>query len=537
MKHPYYTTNQLMHEHYGQKVRKICIDGGFTCPNRDGTCGTGGCTFCGARGAGEQLDPTKTIREQAEAVLKNAAPDSKWIVYFQNFTNTYASVEVLRERYDAALFDERVKVLDIGTRPDCITEEIADLLAEYAQKYEVWTELGLQTANDRTASAINRGYDLSCFLQAVRMLKSRGLPVIVHMIVGLPDETLEDILHTVDVLNQCRVDGVKIHSLFVMKETVLAEQYKSGTFTPISMQTYIDWAIAVLTHIRPETVIHRVTGNCLREQLLAPDWIPQRDLILTTIDRKMAANSWTQGCFYEETSCSMRNRENDGNCTKEEQKMDFSAKKAVIFDLDGTLLDTLADLRNSVNAALEAFGYPARTTDEVRRFVGNGIAKLVERALPDGNKNPDYEAVTDATRAYYAKKCRENTKPYDGIPEMLDTLREKGYQLAVVSNKPDQQVKKLCADFFSGKIDTAIGQKEGVLLKPAPDSLFAALEALHCKPEEAVYVGDSDVDVQTAQNAGIPCISVLWGFRDRDFLEANGAQHFAETPAETHAFF
>ncbi|MBR4201848.1 MAG: TIGR01212 family radical SAM protein [Oscillospiraceae bacterium] len=299
MKHPYYTMNQLMHEHYGKKIRKICIDGGFTCPNRDGTCGTGGCTFCGARGAGEQLDPTKTIREQAEAVLKNAPADSAWIVYFQNFTNTYAAPEILRERYDAALFDERVKVLDIGTRPDCITEEIADLLAKYAEKYEVWTELGLQTASDKTAKAINRGYDLNCFERAVQMLKTRGLPVIVHIIIGLPDETPDDLRHTVSVLNRCHIDGIKIHSLFIMKDTKLAEQYEAGAFTPISMQTYIDRTIDVLTHISPDTVIHRVTGNCLREQLLAPDWIPQRDLIITTIDRKMAANGWYQGCFYQ----------------------------------------------------------------------------------------------------------------------------------------------------------------------------------------------------------------------------------------------
>ena len=217
MKHPYYTMNQLMHEHYGRKIRKICIDGGFTCPNRDGTCGIGGCTFCGERGAGEQLDPTKTIREQAEAVLSKAPADSAWIVYFQNFTNTYAPVPVLRERYDAALIDERIKVLDIGTRPDCINEEIVQLLAEYAKEYEVWVELGLQTANDVTADRINRGYHLTCFLDAVRMLKQYGLPVIVHVILGLPGETIEDVRRTIRTVNAVGAAGIKIHSLFVMK--------------------------------------------------------------------------------------------------------------------------------------------------------------------------------------------------------------------------------------------------------------------------------------------------------------------------------
>ena len=305
MKHPYYTMNQLMHEHYGKKIRKICIDGGFTCPNRDGTCGTGGCTFCGERGAGEQLDPTKTIREQAEAVLSKAAPDSAWIVYFQNFTNTYAPVPVLRERYDAALIDERIRVLDIGTRPDCITEEIAAMLAEYAKKYEVWVELGLQTANDTTADRINRGYHLPCFLNAVRLLKQYGLPVIVHVILGLPGETLDDVLQTIRTVNAVGADGIKIHSLFIMKNTVLAEQYLAGEFVPISMQTYIDWAIEALTHLSPEIVVHRMTGNCLRDQLLAPDWIIQRDLILTTIDRRMAADGLTQGCKYSGDACFM----------------------------------------------------------------------------------------------------------------------------------------------------------------------------------------------------------------------------------------
>lgn len=308
MKHPYYTMNQYMQAHYGKKVRKICIDGGFTCPNRDGTCGVGGCIFCGERGAGEQLDPTKSIREQADAVLSKAAPDSAWIVYFQNFTNTYAPVDVLKSRYDAALYDDRVKVLDIGTRPDCITEETAQLLAEYAKRYEVWVELGLQTANDDTARTINRGYPLARFTEAVTLLKRYGLPVIVHMIIGLPGETHEDVLHTVDVINAHHADGVKIHSLFVMRGTQLARMYDSGAFTPISMQEYIDTAIEAVKHLSPETVIHRITGNCLRSELIAPEWIMQRDLMITSIDRKMLANGWTQGCcfspfFAENVSC------------------------------------------------------------------------------------------------------------------------------------------------------------------------------------------------------------------------------------------
>lgn len=303
MEHPYQTMNRYMQAKYGKKIRKICIDGGFTCPNRDGTCGTGGCTFCGARGAGEQLDPSRSIREQAEAVLQKAPQDSAWIVYFQNFTNTYAPVSVLKERYDAALTDERIKVLDIGTRPDCITEEIAALLAEYAKTYEVWVELGLQTANDSTAKAINRGYDLRCFTRAVQILHKYHLPVIVHMIIGLPGESAEDVMHTVRTVNAHHVFGVKIHSLFVMKNTALEQQYLRGEFVPITMNEYIDRAISAVTHLDPAIVIHRMTGNCLRGLLTAPDWITQRDLILVTIDRRMQANGWKQGCFYSPEGC------------------------------------------------------------------------------------------------------------------------------------------------------------------------------------------------------------------------------------------
>ena len=526
MKHPYYTMNQYMQARYGKKMRKICIDGGFTCPNRDGTCGTGGCTFCGERGAGEQLDPTKSIREQAEAVLSTAPPDSAWIVYFQNFTNTYAPVPVLKARYDAALFDDRVKVLDIGTRPDCITEEVAALLAEYAARYEVWVELGLQTANDDTARAIHRGYPLQRFSEAVALLKRYGLPVIVHMIIGLPGETREDVLHTVDVLNAHHVDGVKIHSLFVMRGTQLAAQYARGEFTPITMQEYIDTAIEALKALSPETVVHRMTGNCLRSELIAPDWIPMRDLILCTIDRKMNASGWTQGCCYSPK------HEKIVSCETERTKAEQTMKKAILFDLDGTLLDTLADLRDSLNGALQRYGFPPRTTEEVRRFVGNGLAKLVERAVPDGISDSLYPAVLAETRRLYALHCEDQTKPYDGILPMLDTLRAAGYALGVVSNKPDVHVRRLCRAHFGERIAVAVGSKEGCALKPAPDALLLAMKELGTDPAHTIYIGDSDVDVITAANTGVPCISVLWGFRSRAEITAAGGRVFAEFASE-----
>lgn len=217
--------------------------------------------------------------------------------------------------------------------------------------------------------------------------------------------------------------------------------------------------------------------------------------------------------------------------------MDSTLFRGIIFDLDGTLLDTLTDLKNSLNAALRLHGLPERTTEEVRRFVGNGIAVLVERAVENGRSNPEYEAVLTDIRRIYAEKSRETTAPYAGIPELLEALSAKGYLLAVVSNKPDAQVKSLCKAFFGGCIHTAIGQKEGVPLKPAPDPVYAAAEALGLPLSACVYVGDSEVDVQTARNAAVPCISVLWGFRDKDILLANGASTFAHTPAEMMQMF
>lgn len=304
MEKPYRTLSDYLRETHGRKMRKICIDGGFTCPNRDGTCGVGGCVFCGERGAGEQLDPTLSIRRQVQQRLAKSAPDEQWIAYFQNFTNTYAPVDVLRLRYDAALFDARVRILDIGTRPDCISEEIVQLLAEYQRRCTVWVELGLQTANEQTACRINRGYDNACFTKAVALLRQYQIPVIVHMIIGLPDESREDILHTVEFLNQHPIAGVKIHSLFVMQNTALADWYAAGQFHPITMQQYVEWTMDALTHLRPDIVIHRLHGNCLRKLLIAPDWIIRRDAILHAIHCRMHTNGWYQGCLFD-TECSM----------------------------------------------------------------------------------------------------------------------------------------------------------------------------------------------------------------------------------------
>ena len=206
--------------------------------------------------------------------------------------------------------------------------------------------------------------------------------------------------------------------------------------------------------------------------------------------------------------------------------------KAIIFDLDGTLLDTLEDLKNAVNAALEHYKMPRRSLDEVRSFVGNGLRNLMIRAVPDGEENPKFEEALSFLKDYYAVHCKDNTGPYPGIMEMLDELKERGITMAIVSNKIDSAVKELDKEYFNGYMSAAIGEMEGVARKPAPDTVLKALEECNLKPEDAIYVGDSDVDIATAKNTGIPCISVSWGFRDTAFLKEHGATQIIDNPAE-----
>lgn len=208
----------------------------------------------------------------------------------------------------------------------------------------------------------------------------------------------------------------------------------------------------------------------------------------------------------------------------------------VIFDLDGTILDTLEDLCDSVNYALGRLGFPQRTLSEVRNFVGNGIRKLIERALPAGSDEKCVEEMLAIHREYYGVHCADKTKPYEGIKEMLKELKARGVKLAVISNKPDYAVKILCEDYFPDVFDAAYGFREGIERKPDPAAVTALLEELCVPREKAVYVGDSEVDVKTAQNAGLDMIIVDWGFRDREFLIENGAVNLVSAPWEIEAF-
>ena len=295
----YYNSSSYFRRKYGKRFQKICIDGGFSCPNRDGTSGVGGCIFCGERGAGEHINPGESIRRQAERALNNGKSDDIFIAYFQNFTNTHENAKTLKERYDAALIDERIKVLAIGTRPDCIDKERADLLASYKNKCEVWVELGLQTSDDEIAKEINRGYKTEKFEEAVKLLKERGIEVIAHVIFGLPGASRESDAATIDYVAKSGVDGVKIHSIYVMKGTRLEEMYNEGRYTPPALEDFVERAVYAVRHLPSNMVIHRLTANCQRDLLVAPTW-NDKNLMLDNINEVLDALDAHQGDMFEE---------------------------------------------------------------------------------------------------------------------------------------------------------------------------------------------------------------------------------------------
>ena len=282
-------------EKYGRRLSKICIDGGFSCPNRDGRISHGGCIYCGERGAGEHIDPCLSIEEQVRCALADASEEDMFVAYFQNFTNTYAPVNILKERYDAALIDGRIKLLAIGTRPDCIDREIAQLIASYKDRVDVWVELGLQTASDETADIINRGYHRDAFEKAMALLNEYDIPVVIHLIIGLPGENEDSIKQTVEYINCFNIFGIKIHSIYVMSGTVLEKMYRSGEYEPPSMDYYTDMAAYILTHIDPDITVHRLTGDCPKDMLVAPSWNARKNDIIQTIVDKMAKKHLRQG--------------------------------------------------------------------------------------------------------------------------------------------------------------------------------------------------------------------------------------------------
>ena len=243
--------NEFLKQKFGDRTLKICIDGNFTCPNRDGTKGIGGCIFCSEMGSGEHIQKN-SIAMQVKNYFNSykSARANKFIVYFQNFTNTYDSLENLKEKYDSALIDDRIVAIAISTRPDCINEDIVKLIKSYSKKYYVWVELGLQTSNDEIGLILNRGYTSKDFSNAVKLLNKYSIDVVTHVMIGLPNETKEDIKNTVNFINKHDIKGLKIHSTYVVKNTKLADMYNENLYEPISLDYYLENLVYILTHIK-----------------------------------------------------------------------------------------------------------------------------------------------------------------------------------------------------------------------------------------------------------------------------------------------
>lgn len=294
--------NEYYKEKFGERTLKICIDGGFTCPNRDGTKGYGGCIYCSERGSGELINNCGDIEKQVKHYFTTyrAERANKFIVYFQNFTNTYDTIENLKKKYDSALIDDRIVGISIGTRPDCITEEIAKLLKTYTNKYYVCVELGLQTSNDKIGELINRGYTSKQFTQAVNILNKYNIDVVAHIMVGLPTETKKDIEDTVNFINGHKLEGVKIHSTYVVENTKLADMYKNGEYKALDLDDYIETLIDIMTHLKPELIIHRISGDAPKDILLAPSWNKHKMWILHGFEKRFRARDLWQGKYYTE---------------------------------------------------------------------------------------------------------------------------------------------------------------------------------------------------------------------------------------------
>lgn len=294
--------NEYYKEKFGERTLKICVDGGFTCPNRDGSLGYGGCIYCSEKGSGELINNIKGITEQVKYYFTTyrAERANKFIVYFQNFTNTYDTVENLKAKYDAALVDDRIVGLAIGTRPDCINEEIVKLLKTYTSKYYVCVELGLQTSNDEIGNKINRCYTSKQFTEAVEILNKYNIDVVAHMMIGLPGETKGDIKNTVDFINAHKLEGVKIHCTYVVENTYLAEMYKNGEYTPLELDDYIETLIDIMVHLKPEFIIHRISGDSPKDILVAPYWNKHKMWILHGFEKRFRARDLWQGKFYKE---------------------------------------------------------------------------------------------------------------------------------------------------------------------------------------------------------------------------------------------
>ncbi|HNT37235.1 MAG TPA: TIGR01212 family radical SAM protein, partial [bacterium] len=296
----YRSLNRYLQERFGQRVYKVTIDAGFTCPNRDGTIGTGGCIYCNNQG----FSPATALRsgsvgEQiASGVerLRRRYGATKFLAYFQPFTNTYAPVDELKSRYEQALQFPEVVGMCIGTRPDCVADEVLSLLQSYAQHKEIWLEYGLQTIHDRTLALIQRGHDFKTFLNTLERTRNRGIRICVHVILGLPGETLEMMMETIDAVAQMGVQGIKFHVLHVLCETPLEQMYQEGNLLLLSEDAYVSLVSDSLERLPADMVIHRLASDAPREWLVAPEWCLHKNQTISKIQQGLMSRGTGQGC-------------------------------------------------------------------------------------------------------------------------------------------------------------------------------------------------------------------------------------------------
>lgn len=295
----YHTLDYFYKNKFGKKVCKISLNAGFTCPNKDGTKGYGGCIYCSKLGSGDfagnkEKDLITQFNEVKE-IMKKKWPNALYIGYFQANTNTYAKTEVLKQKYESILELENVIGLNIATRPDAITEDCLDYLEELSTRTYLTVELGLQTIHEKTTKLINRGHDLECFTNMVKELRKRNINVVVHIINGLPYETKEMMLETVEYLNKLDIQGIKIHMLHIIKDTRLANLYNQEKFHILTKEEYIDIVIEQLERLRPEIIINRITGDPVKEDLIEPTWLLKKFCVLNDIDKEMVKRNSYQG--------------------------------------------------------------------------------------------------------------------------------------------------------------------------------------------------------------------------------------------------
>lgn len=300
---PYHSLDYELKHQFGQKIYKVSLDGGMSCPNRDGTIGTGGCTFCSQGGSGEFAvgrtgypDVWEQIEQAKKRVRQKISGDGKYIAYFQSYTNTYAPVPYLRTLFERAISHPDIVALSVGTRPDCLGDDVVALLKELNQQKPVWVELGLQTIHEGTAERIHRGYPLAVFEDTYRRLKEAGLTVVVHVILGLPGETKEDMLQTVDYLGAISVDGIKLQLLHILKGSQMAGEYERDPFPLMEMEEYLDLILECVARLPQSVVVHRLSGDGAKSLLIGPKWSANKKLVLNRMMQKFRENGVFQGC-------------------------------------------------------------------------------------------------------------------------------------------------------------------------------------------------------------------------------------------------